>query len=176
MGCRTAALALVGLALLAGPASAARKAARQPAAAVAPAAAAPPPTATAAPAQPSEAAAPAPTAPSRTLAQTGLTADTPPSPDGEERRIIGEYVRSRLPQLTRCYEDRLTDLPGLQGRMMARFDIGPNGRVLGVSADGLDDRDLIRCVTETIRAWQFHKPASGGKLRVAYPIVFQSRS
>lgn len=106
----------------------------------------------------------------------GLSTETPPSPEGEERRLIGQVVRARLPELIRCYENRLTEAPGLQGRVMARFDIGPTGRVVGVSADGVDDAELIRCMRAQISGWQFQKPASGGKLRVAYPFVFQPRA
>ena len=59
--------------------------------------------------------------------------------------------------------------PALQGKLVARFDIGPAGRVIGAVADGIADRDLQLCALRAIRAWQFAPPQSGGKLRVAYP-------
>lgn len=96
----------------------------------------------------------------------------PPAPMGEERIAVGEYVRGHLAEVTRCYEDRLEVRRMLQGRLMARFDIGPDGRVVDVSAEGMDDRELVRCVVGAIAAWRFGKPGSGGKLRVAYPLVF----
>jgi outer membrane biosynthesis protein TonB len=100
--------------------------------------------------------------------------DAPPAPLGEERRSIGEYVRAHLAEITNCYEERLTARKSLQGRLIARFDIGPDGSVIAASAEGIEDRELIRCTTDAMRGWRFGKPASGGKLRVAYPFVFRS--
>jgi outer membrane biosynthesis protein TonB len=102
--------------------------------------------------------------------------DAPPAPQGEERRSIGEYVRSHLADVTACYEDRLSARKSLQGRLIARFDIGPDGRVISASAEGIDDRELVRCTIEAMRSWRFGRPASGGKLRVAYPFVFRSEA
>ncbi len=102
--------------------------------------------------------------------------DAPPAPLGEERRSIGEYVRSHLSDVTNCYEDRLAARKSLQGRLIARFDIGPDGRVISASAEGIDDRELVRCTIEAMRSWRFGRPASGGKLRVAYPFVFRPES
>jgi len=97
---------------------------------------------------------------------------TPPAPAGEERRAIGEYIRDHSGDIKDCYERRLSERKTLQGKMIARFDIGPRGRVIGATADGLGDRELTICVVKVIRGWQFDKPQSGGKLRVAYPWVF----
>jgi TonB family protein len=106
----------------------------------------------------------------------GAAQDAPPAPLGEERRSIGEYVRSHLADVTSCYEDRLAAHKSLQGRLIARFDIGPDGRVISASAEGIDDRELVRCTIEAMRSWRFGRPASGGKLRVAYPFVFRSEA
>jgi hypothetical protein len=107
-------------------------------------------------------------------ADTAAAQDAPPAPLGEERRSIGEYVRAHLAEITSCYEERLMARKSLQGRLIARFDIGPDGRVIAASAEGIEDRELIRCTTEAMRSWRFGRPASGGKLRVAYPFVFRS--
>jgi outer membrane biosynthesis protein TonB len=60
-------------------------------------------------------------------------------------------------------------------KLVARFDIGPNGKVIGATADGIADRELIACVVQVVRKWEFEKPASGGKLRIAYPFRFEPR-
>ena len=72
-----------------------------------------------------------------------------------------------------CYSRRLQDKPTLQGKLVVRFDIGPSGKVIGAAADGIQDRELIICVVKSVRTWEFSKPASGGKLRVAYPFKFE---
>jgi outer membrane biosynthesis protein TonB len=137
----------------------------------------PPPRQQQAPAAvPQQAATLAPSGEAPKAGDPGATQDAPPAPLGEERRSIGEYVRSHLVDITNCYEDRLAARKSLQGRLIARFDIGPDGHVIAASAEGIDDRELIRCTTEAMRSWRFGKPSSGGKLRVAYPFVFRSDS
>jgi outer membrane biosynthesis protein TonB len=95
-----------------------------------------------------------------------------PAPAGEERRTIGEYIRVHSGDVNACYEKRLQEAKTLQGKMVTRFDIGPNGHVIGASAEGLTDKELVTCVMKVVRSWEFEKPQSGAKLRVAYPWVF----
>ena len=97
----------------------------------------------------------------------------PPTPQGEERRAIGDYVRENSGDVRECYARRLQDRPTLQGKLVARFDIGPNGKVIGATADGIADRELQVCVVQVVRKWEFEKPQSGGKLHVAYPFKFE---
>jgi outer membrane biosynthesis protein TonB len=97
----------------------------------------------------------------------------PPVPVGDERRAIGDYIRDNSGDVRECYARRLQERPTLQGKLVARFDIGPRGKVIGATADGIADRELIACVVQVVRKWEFEKPASGGKLRVAYPFKFE---
>lgn len=97
----------------------------------------------------------------------------PPAPVGDERRIIGEYVREKSTPIQDCYASRLRERPTLQGKLVARFDIGPSGKVIGATADGIQDPPLLLCVVKAVRQWQFQKPGSGGKLRVSYPFKFE---
>ena len=96
-------------------------------------------------------------------------------PQGEERRAIGEYIRDNSGPVRECYEKRLQERPTLQGRLITRFDIGPDGRVIGAVADGIADRELTVCVLTAVRRFQFEKPHSGGKLRVVSPFKFEPR-
>jgi len=96
----------------------------------------------------------------------------PPAPSGEERRLIGDYIRSHTREIRDCYEKRLQERKTLQGKLVARFDIGPSGRVIGATAEGMGDRELALCVVKVVRGWEFEKPQSGGKLRIGYPWVF----
>lgn len=97
----------------------------------------------------------------------------PPIPQGEERRAIGDYIRGNSADIRECYARRLQERPTLQGKLIARFDIGPSGKVIGATADGIADRELRICVVQAVRKWEFEKPRSGGKLRVAYPFKFE---
>src|SRR6267143_1805243 len=96
----------------------------------------------------------------------------PPAPSGDERRLIGDYIRNQTREIRDCYEKRLQERKTLQGKLLARFDIGPSGQVIGASAEGMGDRELSVCVVKVVRGWEFDKPQSGGKLRVGYPWVF----
>jgi TonB family protein len=98
---------------------------------------------------------------------------SPPVPQGEERRAIGDYIRDNSGDVRECYARRLQDRPTLQGKLVVRFDIGASGKVVGASADGIADKDLQICVVQAVRKWEFEKPQSGGKLRVAYPFKFE---
>jgi TonB family protein len=96
----------------------------------------------------------------------------PPTPAGDERRLIGDFIRNHTREIRDCYEKRLQERKTLQGKLVARFDIGPSGRVIGAIAEGMGDRELALCVVKVVRGWEFEKPQSGGKLRVVYPWVF----
>ena len=98
---------------------------------------------------------------------------SPPIPQGDERKAIGDYIRDNSGDVRECYAKRLQERPTLAGKLIARFDIGPNGKVIGAQADGIADRDLQVCVVNAVRKWEFDKPQSGGKLRVAYPFKFE---
>ena len=126
-------------------------------------------------------AAPAPSKDSRPRAsltvegeETGAVA-TPPYPTGMEKLAIRDRIVDNSAPIRECYEKRLVERPTLQGRLVARFDIGPDGKVIGAGADGIADRELIVCVVTTVRKFEFDKPHSGGKLRVAYPFKFEPR-
>ena len=109
------------------------------------------------------------------VAEEEAVDEAAPVPQGDERRAIGETIRDNSGPIRDCYEKRLQDRPTLQGKLVARFDIGPNGKVIGAIAEGMADRELVLCVLTAVRNLEFDKPLSGGKLRIAYPFKFEPR-
>ena len=109
------------------------------------------------------------------VAEQETAEEAPPAPQGDERRAIAETIRDNSGAVRDCYERRLQDRPTLQGKLVARFDIGPGGKVIGASAEGIADRELVLCVLTAVRNLEFDKPHSGGKLRIAYPFKFEPR-
>jgi outer membrane biosynthesis protein TonB len=109
------------------------------------------------------------------VAQEEAVEEAPQVPQGDERRSIGETIRDNSGPIRDCYEKRLQERPTLQGKLVARFDIGPSGKVIGAIAEGMADRELVLCVLTAVRSFEFDKPHSGGKLRVAYPFKFEPR-
>jgi outer membrane biosynthesis protein TonB len=96
-----------------------------------------------------------------------------PLPQGDERKAIGDYIRDNSSEIKECYATRLRERPTLTGKVVTRFEIGPNGHVIGATADGIADKELLRCIVTAVRKFEFEKPASGGKLRVAFPFKFE---
>jgi hypothetical protein len=112
--------------------------------------------------------------PSIVIEETDNKAEPPvPTPVGEEKRAIGDYIQGHSDGVHDCYSDRIRTKPTLQGKIIVRFQIGPNGRVIGALAEGIADSVLISCVVTEVRKWEFDRPASGGKLRANYPYVFK---
>ena len=97
----------------------------------------------------------------------------PPAPMGAERDAIGTLVRAHSAEVQDCYTKALEKNPKIGGQLKLRFDIGPNGKVIGANSDGIPEPALVTCVVAAVRKWEFAKPASGGKLRVVYPFRFQ---
>jgi hypothetical protein len=95
-------------------------------------------------------------------------------PEAAERVAIGETIRSQLPSLQECYGRRLEKTPLLQGKLMLRFEIEPDGSVVRASGEGINDPMLLSCILGNVAKWQFAKPLSGAVLKVAYPVVFKS--
>ena len=111
-----------------------------------------------------------PKAASMVIEETSNTPDLPPPPpQGDEKKMIGEYIVSHADDVRECYQKRVQERPTLQGKLVARFDIGPSGRVIGATADGIGDAQLVACVVAAVRKWEFEKPVAGGKLRIAFP-------
>jgi len=115
-----------------------------------------------------------PAKPTIVIEETDNKAEPPvPVPVGEEKRAIGDYIQAHSDGVHDCYSDRIRTKPTLRGKIIVRFQIGPNGRVIGAIAEGIADSQLISCVVAEVRKWEFDKPASGGKLRANYPYVFK---
>jgi hypothetical protein len=99
----------------------------------------------------------------------------PPYPEGAEKLAIRDHIVDNSGPIRECYQKRLLERPTLQGKLVTRFDIGPDGKVIGASADGIADRELVVCVVTAVRKFEFERPHSGGKLRIAYPFKFEPR-
>ena len=106
---------------------------------------------------------------------TGAHAEgAPRTPDAAERVTIGETIRAQLVPLQDCYTRRLERVPSLEGKLMLHFEIDGDGKVARPTADGMNDRPLVRCVLDEVGRWQFPKPHAGATLTVGYPVVFRN--
>src|SRR5262245_4852387 len=95
---------------------------------------------------------------------------------GLSRDAIQRVVQHHHNEIKFCYQQGLQKHPGLAGKVKLHFTVGPDGRVLEVTARDvtLDDEGAVQCMTSRVRAWTFPKPEGGGDVEVAYPFEFQA--
>lgn len=94
-----------------------------------------------------------------------------------DRAEILRVVRRNQAAVRYCYEVELQRAPGLEGRLTARFEILPTGRVASASiaSDTMGNNNVSSCIARQIRRWRFPQPEGGGSVSVSYPFVFTSR-
>jgi len=118
------------------------------------------------------AAAPPPTAAARAIGATQ------PQGAGVNGRIAPEVVqtivRGGFGGMQRCYDEGLRRNAGLQGRVVTRFVIDRDGRVVAAVDGGSDIADprVVECVVNAFAGLRF-PPPEGGIVTVVYPIQFK---
>jgi TonB family protein len=94
-----------------------------------------------------------------------------PRPGSIEPAAIQMVVRSRLPEIERCYARGKMDDPELRGRVTVRIRIAPNGVVTsaGVESSSLSQSGVESCIVEAVQSWTFPAPAGGQPAVISYP-------
>jgi Ca-activated chloride channel family protein len=90
-----------------------------------------------------------------------------------DKAIIRRYVKRSTEKLSYCYEKQLLHDPKLEGTVTAHFLIGRDGKVLSVTADGLDPT-VASCVASVIKDIEFPAATDGGDVQVNYPFTFRT--
>jgi hypothetical protein len=90
--------------------------------------------------------------------------------------IIKRVVHAHHNEIKFCYEKRLTAKMLGSGRVVARFIIAGNGRVIGsgVESTTLHDTEVEACIAEAVRRWEFPRPDDSGTVIVSYPFMLTS--
>jgi TonB family protein len=90
--------------------------------------------------------------------------------------VIRRVVSRHRAEVRFCYEQGLAQNPALEGRVTARFLIGPNGAVgtSMIGASTIQHRGVEQCIAQAVRRWSFPAPEGGGVVTVNYPFVFRS--
>lgn len=89
-----------------------------------------------------------------------------------DKEVIRRVIRQHLGEVKQCYEEQLKKNPNLAGRVMARFTIGPDGKVTdsSIQETTLSNLACEKCIADAVRGWEFPKPR-GGKVVVSYPFL-----
>ncbi len=92
------------------------------------------------------------------------------------KESIDTEIRMHLREIQACYQRELNRQPNLEGKVVVRFEISPEGSVAWVEVAGTDMKEtpVPSCVSEVIGGLEFPEPAGGGVVRVTYPFRFRS--
>jgi TonB family protein len=93
-----------------------------------------------------------------------------------DKEVVRGVVKKHLPEVKACYERELAEKPELEGRVVVRFTIGGEGRVVAavLETSTLGTPRAENCMVAAVRGWEFPKPASGEAV-VSYPFAFAPR-
>jgi hypothetical protein len=90
--------------------------------------------------------------------------------------VIRKAISERIGDVRSCYEQALDGWPQLEGRVVTKFVIGPDGLVTR-SAVADNDTGLLGlgcCVNKAVETWRFPPPEGGGIVIVTYPFVLET--
>ena len=90
-----------------------------------------------------------------------------------DKREILRVMRTKLADLTACYEPELAKQPELQGEVMMQFFIAPQGKIVQAGARGLGE--VGPCVAKKLEGLQFPLPKGGGGVQVNFQVVFRPK-
>ncbi len=94
-----------------------------------------------------------------------------------DRSVLDAVVRRDWSAITDCYDRELAKSPGIGGRVVVRFEIGPDGSVRAASTKSstLGHAAVEACVVGRFLRMRFPSPAGGGAVTVSYPLTFSPR-
>jgi hypothetical protein len=84
---------------------------------------------------------------------------------------INRVIKASAGKIRACYRNALANQPGLQGKVIARFKIGPDGKVTSATVKGMGP-DVDDCIQPIVEQLVF--PATGNTSNVSYPFLFSS--
>ncbi|MBW1878976.1 MAG: AgmX/PglI C-terminal domain-containing protein [Deltaproteobacteria bacterium] len=87
---------------------------------------------------------------------------------------VEEVIDAHRDAIVACYEDERAKVPGIAGKVLIRFTIGADGKVVDVStrSTSLRHEPTETCVEQVIAQAAFPALASGHLAIVNYPVVF----
>ncbi len=104
-----------------------------------------------------------------------MTTGTPVVLGSLDPEIIRRIVREHGEQVRYCYESELTRTPGLYGKVVMKWVISGDGKVMSVTIaeTQMKNANVENCLASRIKTWVFPKPNGGGIVLVNYPFVFK---
>ncbi len=93
---------------------------------------------------------------------------------GLSREEIQRVIDRTMGQMKYCYEREIQKSPDLEGKLLTRFTISPDGTVAtsDVVQNTMHNAQVAACVQRIISRMAFPKPRGGGVVAVTYPFLF----
>lgn len=90
------------------------------------------------------------------------------------REAVQQVIRQWYPEVRGCYEREVRNQPNLRGKVVVRFMIGEEGKVLTVDMDSseIDSPEVIDCVRKLFGLMEFPPPEKG-MILITYPFEFE---
>lgn len=94
-----------------------------------------------------------------------------------DRNGVLRVIKSKQAVIRRCYEKELRFKKDLGGRVVVKFEIGENGKVLTASINdsSLGDAGVENCLKNELVTWQFPEPPANSVAEVIFPFTFQNK-
>lgn len=91
-----------------------------------------------------------------------------------DKPLIDAVLKKEWSQITRCYQDGLTSMPTLGGKLAVKFTIGQDGSVSSATTKSttLNSPSVEQCVLSVFSAMHFPEPKGGGTVMLTYPLIF----
>jgi hypothetical protein len=89
---------------------------------------------------------------------------------------FARQIRERKPETRACYDAMLTQKPGVGGRVIINFRVGPEGNVMetsqGMQDDQISDDSLVMCLGIVLESITFGKSSAGKTTRAYHEFEF----
>ncbi|MFZ4405118.1 MAG: AgmX/PglI C-terminal domain-containing protein [Pseudobdellovibrionaceae bacterium] len=96
---------------------------------------------------------------------------------GLDKEAVRAALKENKRAITNCYETALMSKKELEGRVVLKWQINPDGKVdtIAIKASSLNIPSLENCITDVVKGIIFPQAANRLSTVVTYPFVFQGR-
>jgi hypothetical protein len=85
---------------------------------------------------------------------------------------VRDVILKRSGEIRACYTTVTRKTPDLYGQVVLEWEIGPQGKVGGISVVESLKRELDLCIASRIKTWIFPEPPGKAVAKVRFPFEF----
>jgi len=93
-----------------------------------------------------------------------------------DKQIIRRVINKNRQGIKYCYDKELQKKKDLHGKIVVKFVIAPNGRVIKASIreSTMGSSKVEKCIVGRVKRFKFPAPKGGGIVEVSYPFIFKA--